>query len=143
MAEGGIPFQLLELRLSIDYWRWVCCESLFTVGMVVEMRILLRLVSCRNTRRFDMIVGKSQFSPLCKRTFLLKEQFFRESLSNFSFCGVAVFFPCHTLIRSSRFWSSFAYYMKDGNKRIAKRAANERNELKNVRALKNRWPAVR
>lgn len=35
MAEGGVPFQLLELRLSIDYWRYVCCESRFTVGMVV------------------------------------------------------------------------------------------------------------
>ncbi|KAJ7361779.1 Lysophospholipid acyltransferase 1 [Desmophyllum pertusum] len=23
VAEGGVPFQLLELRLSIEYWRWV------------------------------------------------------------------------------------------------------------------------
>ena len=23
ILEGGLPFQLLELRLSIDYWRWV------------------------------------------------------------------------------------------------------------------------
>lgn len=39
MAEGGIPFQLLELRLSIDYWR-----SLY---FYAHIWCLLQILVCR------------------------------------------------------------------------------------------------
>lgn len=56
MAEGGVPFQLLELRLSIDYWRslyfyahiWCLLQILVCRG--VGNRIYTRHVETRPMR---------------------------------------------------------------------------------------------